>query len=422
MATNKYVGSRYVPKYFGTWNAATAYEALSIVSDVEGVYTYTSKRPVPAGTPVSNAAYWAQSGTLSESMQMGTISHVDSTKADDANIAANKLNITFASDYTMNDATERTLNLNETVQSGTFGINPSLCQNAPAELSTSADTCQLYVYVLNVNKYTQTLVCPKKGTQYVRINDGTGWSEWLMTGFTPAYATKQGAGLVQLGDGLKAENATGLTTIDHDASLVIDGQNKLGIVAASAEQLGGVKIGSGLAVTAEGVASIKPATANALGGVKVGSGLNVDASGLLSVAAVNGEWVSTGAVTISASEANANFSSFSAYINQSAGLIALDCVFTTPTNLSSGYTKINGNLRIVFNGIKPYLGSTTNTGVAWSTTDGSLGIITYFTLLGFIASSSDGAQIGITTIHNPGGSISGSKNCPFNVLLPYHTA
>ena len=256
MATNKYVGSRYVPKYFGTWNAATAYEALSIVSDGEGVYTYTSKRPVPAGTPVSNTAYWAQSGTLSESMQMGTISHVDSTKADDANIAANKLNITFASDYTMNDATEKALNLNETVQSGTYGINPSLCQNAPAELSTSADVCQLYVYVLNVNKYTQTLVCPKKGTQYVRINDGTSWSEWLMTGFTPAYATKQGAGLVQLGDGLKAENATGLTTIDHDASLVIDGQNKIGVVAASAEQLGGVKIGSGLAVTSDGLVSV----------------------------------------------------------------------------------------------------------------------------------------------------------------------
>ena len=107
MATNKYVGSRYVPKYFGTWNAATAYEALSIVSDAEGVYTYTSKRPVPAGTPVSNTAYWAQSGTLSESMQMGTISHVDSTKADDANIAANKLNLTFASDYTMNDSTAK---------------------------------------------------------------------------------------------------------------------------------------------------------------------------------------------------------------------------------------------------------------------------------------------------------------------------
>ena len=252
MATNKYVGSRYVPKYFGTWNAATPYEALSIVSDAEGVYTYTSKRPVPAGTPVSNTAYWAQSGTLSESMQMGTISHVDSTKADDANIAANKLNLTFASDYTMNDSTAKALDLNTTVQSGTYGINPSLCQNAPSELSTSADTCQLYVYVLNVNKYTQTLVCPKKGTQYVRINDGTGWSEWLMTGFTPAYATKQGAGLVQLGDGLKAENATGLTTIDHDASLAIDEQNKVGVVAATAEQLGGVKIGSGLTVTPDG--------------------------------------------------------------------------------------------------------------------------------------------------------------------------
>ena len=360
MATNKYVGSRYVPKYFGTWNAATAYEALSIVSDAEGVYTYTSKRPVPAGTSVSNTAYWAQSGTLSESMQMGTISHVDSTKADDANIAANKLNITFASDYTMNDATERTLNLNETVQSGTYGINPSLCQNAPSELSTSADTCQLYVYVLNVNNYTQTLVCPKKGTQYVRINDGTGWSDWQLTSgetYTPTYATKQGAGLVQLGDGLKAENATGLTTIDHDASLAIDGQNKIGVVAATAEQLGGVKIGSGLAVTPEGVASVKPATSSTLGGIIIGNGLTVDDSGLLSASGSSGEWKNIKPdITISKGVVQR------AAVNETLKLCYLSLSLSVDGSSTGihNYAEVNSPLRISGIPATPYIGIATS--------------------------------------------------------------
>lgn len=327
MATNKYVGSRYVPKYFGAWNAATAYEALSIVSDAEGVYTYTSKRPVPAGTPVSNTTYWAQSGTLSESMQMGVISHVDSTKADDANISANKLNLTFASDFTMNDSTEKALNLDTTVQSGTYGINPSLCQNVPEELKTSADVCQLYVYVLNVDKYTQTLVCPKKGTQYVRINDGTGWSPWLMTGFTPAYATKQGAGLVQLGDGLKAENASGLTSIDHDATLHV-----------SAGKVG-VMVGEHMETDGSGAVSPMIASTANPGIVQVGDGLSVTPEGVLSAAGASDEWVEVPVHSISALQAT----TAKVYKNERTKICQVFVHVATAKNTSSGgnYTVSN---------------------------------------------------------------------------------
>lgn len=298
MATNKYIGSRYVPKYFGTWSSATEYEALSIVSDAQGEYTYTSKRPVPAGTLLSNVEYWAPSGRLSESMEIGVISHVDSTKADNATIAANKLNITFASDYTMNDSTKASINLNTTVQSGTYGINPSLCQNVPDDLKLSADTAQLFVYVVGANTYTQTLVSPKAGGYYVRISVNDQWSDWVSVGgSTVTYATKANAGLVQLGDGLKSENATGLTSIDHDATLDMTASNKLTVaigehmetdssgrvdpMLANTAQAGIVQVGSGIAVS-NGTISVPKATTSTAGSVQIGNGLNV-ANGVVSV-------------------------------------------------------------------------------------------------------------------------------------------
>lgn len=60
MANNVYIGSRYVPIFLGDWNAADSYEPLSIV--LCGNNSYTSKRPVPAGTLPTNTTYWALTG------------------------------------------------------------------------------------------------------------------------------------------------------------------------------------------------------------------------------------------------------------------------------------------------------------------------------------------------------------------------
>lgn len=59
---NIYIGMRYVPKYEGDWNELTEYEPLSIVKGQDG-NGYTSKKPVPAGTPTSNSEYWALTGS-----------------------------------------------------------------------------------------------------------------------------------------------------------------------------------------------------------------------------------------------------------------------------------------------------------------------------------------------------------------------
>lgn len=70
MAVRQYVGARYTPKFYEnsqnaslpTWEANTAYEALTIVTYNNS--SYTSKIPVPAtvGNPAQNPTYWALTG------------------------------------------------------------------------------------------------------------------------------------------------------------------------------------------------------------------------------------------------------------------------------------------------------------------------------------------------------------------------
>lgn len=64
---NVYIGARYVPLVMGAWSATADYEPLSIVT-FEG-NSYTSKTFVPAGTPVTNATYWAATGNYNAQVE-----------------------------------------------------------------------------------------------------------------------------------------------------------------------------------------------------------------------------------------------------------------------------------------------------------------------------------------------------------------
>lgn len=64
MATMKYIGARYMPKFVGTYDATTAYEALSVVDNGAGT-TYVSNKPAPAGTPLTDTEYWSVYGSSS---------------------------------------------------------------------------------------------------------------------------------------------------------------------------------------------------------------------------------------------------------------------------------------------------------------------------------------------------------------------
>lgn len=60
----KYIGARYMPKFVGTYDATTSYEALSVVDNGMGT-SYVSNKPVPAGTPLTDTNYWAVYGASS---------------------------------------------------------------------------------------------------------------------------------------------------------------------------------------------------------------------------------------------------------------------------------------------------------------------------------------------------------------------
>lgn len=60
MPNNVYIGSRYVPIFDGDWDNTKVYEALTIVN--YNGSSYTSKKPVPAGTLPTNTNYWALTG------------------------------------------------------------------------------------------------------------------------------------------------------------------------------------------------------------------------------------------------------------------------------------------------------------------------------------------------------------------------
>lgn len=64
MAVRTYIGSRYVPKFMGLYNATQDYEALCVVDNGMGT-SYITKKPAPAGTLLTDTDYWAVYGASS---------------------------------------------------------------------------------------------------------------------------------------------------------------------------------------------------------------------------------------------------------------------------------------------------------------------------------------------------------------------
>ena len=62
---HQYVGARYIPNFIDDpWNDTTSYEALDVVDNGQGT-SYIAKKPVPAGTPLSDRKFWFLYGTTS---------------------------------------------------------------------------------------------------------------------------------------------------------------------------------------------------------------------------------------------------------------------------------------------------------------------------------------------------------------------
>lgn len=73
MSTRQYIGARYVPKFFENPNGSTEwikdvpYEALTIVTYLGN--SYTSKKPVPANTNITNTEYWVITGNYNAQIE-----------------------------------------------------------------------------------------------------------------------------------------------------------------------------------------------------------------------------------------------------------------------------------------------------------------------------------------------------------------
>lgn len=69
MATRQYIGARYVPKFADpiAWVKENSYEALTIVTYLNN--SYTSKKPVPANTEITDTNYWVVTGNYNAQVE-----------------------------------------------------------------------------------------------------------------------------------------------------------------------------------------------------------------------------------------------------------------------------------------------------------------------------------------------------------------
>lgn len=67
--TRQYIGARYVPKFADpiAWDKTNSYEALTIVTYLNN--SYTSKKPVPANTEITDTEYWVVTGNYNAQVE-----------------------------------------------------------------------------------------------------------------------------------------------------------------------------------------------------------------------------------------------------------------------------------------------------------------------------------------------------------------
>ena len=88
---SEYIGNRIVPRHDGVWDKAKEYEPLTIVYEESTGDSYMSRRPVPAGTLLSQEEYWAMCSRFSEQMALyrqNTAEEVEQLRTDTASDVA----------------------------------------------------------------------------------------------------------------------------------------------------------------------------------------------------------------------------------------------------------------------------------------------------------------------------------------------
>lgn len=193
---NVYVGARYVPLFDGEWVSTKKYEPLTVVG-YQGD-TYTSKTFVPAGIPVTNENYWAQSGNYNAQVE----------------------------EYRQNVVTVQN---NLTTLQGTVNTNKAAADEAFDSINSRLGTLQT-----QVSSFSASATHPfyKKRVLWVGDSitdpDASGFgrelTKWMSdTGGTLTNIAKSGDGIMQQLDVVKT-----LNMFNYDAVGVLIGTNNIG--------------------------------------------------------------------------------------------------------------------------------------------------------------------------------------------------
>lgn len=99
----QYIGARYVPRFLGTYDVTQIYDALDVVDNGSGT-SYIARKPVPAGTPLTNTEYWfvygASTGAILQLQnEMIQAQNDILTNANDIDMIKNRRYLIFGDSY-----------------------------------------------------------------------------------------------------------------------------------------------------------------------------------------------------------------------------------------------------------------------------------------------------------------------------------
>ena len=150
MAIREYVGARYVPRFMGTYDPTTQYEALDVVDNGSGT-SYIARKIVPAGTPLTDTTYWfvygASSGAIIQIQNDLIAVENDITNNIKPDILQNSNDITnIQSDVT--EIKNELAGVDRTIITITdsYGYHPSAAQSWQSLLEASKPESTFYNY------------------------------------------------------------------------------------------------------------------------------------------------------------------------------------------------------------------------------------------------------------------------------------
>lgn len=232
MTINKYIGSRYVPMYIGVHDKNRSYEPLSIVSNEAKTETYTSTKAVPVGIELDNESYWVQSGWSNADMKIVTVTDfVDS--ATDSNLSAEKtddgykLRLSDSNAFASGGTLDTAQTLNTMLDTGRYIFKPIDCAGVPDAIASLETPAELEItdYLATEGASAQlmqkiTAYDDDDAAMFVRTYDNEKWSDWKMIGgngggssYTLPIASADTLGGIKIGSGLEIDS-TGKVTVD----------------------------------------------------------------------------------------------------------------------------------------------------------------------------------------------------------------